>query len=267
MPKIGEGSRGWITITEQGIKQSYDFTRVMFSRGNVSEKIRFGKVVKSGELLLDMYAGIGYYTLPALVHGEAKHVYACEWNPHAASFLRYNLEQNGLSNRATVLVGDSRKTVVEEGVLELDFDRVSLGLLPSSEGGWEISLRALNSSRGWLHIHANVPTHEKDKWSLWMCKRLLVMYQEINPEKYSSAFIICHNIERVKSFSPKVDHIVADVFVGTELPEEICSEMDVNRVGMRAGVYTKGVFVDNDIDVEIPSCALGNGILDQEWMR
>jgi hypothetical protein len=38
-------SPGWITVTEQGIRQSFDLTKVMFSRGNITEKIRFGELV------------------------------------------------------------------------------------------------------------------------------------------------------------------------------------------------------------------------------
>lgn len=40
------GSVGWITVTEQGIRQSFDLTKVMFSRGNITEKIRFGELVQ-----------------------------------------------------------------------------------------------------------------------------------------------------------------------------------------------------------------------------
>jgi hypothetical protein len=92
IPKIsGPNSTGWIWVTEQGIKQSFDMTRVMFSRGKISEKIRFGRLVKEGEIIFDMYADIGYYTLPAVVHGNASLVYACEWNEHAANALKYNI--------------------------------------------------------------------------------------------------------------------------------------------------------------------------------
>lgn len=77
------GSPGWITVTEQGIRQSFDLTKVMFSRGNITEKIRFGNLVQPGEIVLDLYAGIGYFTLPALIHGGAGHVYCCEWNSEA----------------------------------------------------------------------------------------------------------------------------------------------------------------------------------------
>ena len=79
----------------------------MFSRGNISEKIRFGsKLVKSNEIILDMYAGIGYYTLPAFIKGKAKFIYACEWNSHAIQALKYNLQQNGVdSNQYQLLHG------------------------------------------------------------------------------------------------------------------------------------------------------------------
>ena len=46
---LGPDSTGWITVTEQGILQSFDLTKVMFSRGNISEKIRFGNLVQAGD--------------------------------------------------------------------------------------------------------------------------------------------------------------------------------------------------------------------------
>jgi Met-10+ like-protein len=74
----------WITVVEDGIHQSFHLERVMFSRGNITEKIRFGrKLVQPGEHVLDLYAGIGYFALPAAVHGRASHVTCCEWNPEA----------------------------------------------------------------------------------------------------------------------------------------------------------------------------------------
>lgn len=36
----GEGSEGWVCVKDNGVWQWFDFTRVMFSRGNISEKIR-----------------------------------------------------------------------------------------------------------------------------------------------------------------------------------------------------------------------------------
>lgn len=265
----GPGSKGWITVTEQGIKQSFDLTSVMFSRGNISEKIRFGKLVQPNELVLDMYAGIGYYTLPALIHGKAKHVYACEWNKSAAAALRYNLLQNGVSERATVLEGDCRIRLKEAQILDQDFDRISLGLLPSSEGGWRIAVKALNKAKGgWLHVHGNVPSKERDEWALWVCQRLSVLYGEtynVKPSS-SSVYVLCNHIERVKSFAPRVDHYVADIFVGP-MPFENLQNKE-KMMHTRGIINPDGSFriVCPDNLLPLPSCALGNGIIDQEWM-
>ena len=167
-------SPGWITVTEHKIRQSFDLTRVMFSRGNVTEKKRFGtSLVQTGEDVLDMYAGIGYYTLPALIHGRARHVTACEWNGNALYALRYNLKQNGVEDMVAVLEGDCRlslkRLLLEQSNSDADidstttrsaictqFDRISLGLLPSSEGGWAIAVSCLRQTTGgWLPVHAS----------------------------------------------------------------------------------------------------------------
>lgn len=41
---------------------------------------------------MDLFAGIGYFTLPYLVHASAMHVHACEWNPAAVEALKKNLK-------------------------------------------------------------------------------------------------------------------------------------------------------------------------------
>lgn len=260
--KTGPGSPGWICVTEQGIRQSFDMTRVMFSRGNISEKIRFGKVVKEGERVLDMYAGIGFYTLPALVHGKADHVVACEWNEHAANALRYNVSDNKLDGRVTVLQGDCRVLAVEHALVD-QFDRVSLGLLPSCEGGWKFAVNSLRKDRGgWLHVHANVPNKEKLLWTEWMCVQLSNICKENG--RPIDWIVLCTHVEKVKSFAPTVSHFVADVFVGDRACQEFAVEIDSSRVSY----VIDGNMVSCSPDVSTPSCALSpDGVLSQEWMR
>ena len=46
------------------------------------------------ETFLDLYTGIGYFSVPALVHTDIAHAHMCEWNPDAVEALRKNLEVN-----------------------------------------------------------------------------------------------------------------------------------------------------------------------------
>jgi predicted RNA methylase len=61
----------------------------MFSAGNAPERHRVASFRCEGEVVVDMYAGIGYFTLPYLIHAGAQLVHACEWNPDAVIALRY----------------------------------------------------------------------------------------------------------------------------------------------------------------------------------
>nr|CAB3458087.1 unnamed protein product [Digitaria exilis] len=132
------GDNGWVTHHENGIRYSLDATKCMFSSGNRSEKLRMGQLNCKDEVVVDLFAGIGYFVLPFLVKANAKFVYACEWNPHALEALRRNVRDNHVQDRCLVLEGDNRVTA-PKGVA----DRVCLGLLPSSECSWDTAVASL----------------------------------------------------------------------------------------------------------------------------
>ncbi|KAL2467137.1 tRNA wybutosine-synthesizing protein 2/3/4 [Abeliophyllum distichum] len=153
------GDNGWVDHRENGILYSFDATKCMFSWGNLSEKLRMGCLDCRNEVIVDLFAGIGYFTLPFLVRANGKMVYACEWNPHAVEALHRNLQANSVADRCIILEGDNRVTA-PKGVA----DRVCLGLLPTSEGSWVTAVRALRDKGGILHIHGNVKDSEEGSW-------------------------------------------------------------------------------------------------------
>ncbi|XP_048779767.2 tRNA wybutosine-synthesizing protein 2 homolog isoform X4 [Ostrea edulis] len=150
------GQDGWVEHVDNGIRYTYDVTKCMFSSGNVTEKLRVASFCCENETVVDLYAGIGYFTLPYLVHSRARFVHACEWNPDAAAALRRNLSLNKVEERCMIHFGDNREHCPKDIA-----DRVNLGLIPSSEPGWEMACAALKKcSGGILHIHSNVESKE-----------------------------------------------------------------------------------------------------------
>nr|CAD7454863.1 unnamed protein product [Timema tahoe] len=119
------GVSAWVNYVDNEIKYGWDVERNMFSAGNAPERHRLGSLDCRDEVVVDLFAGIGYFTLPFLVHAKAEMVHACEWNPNAVC----------PANIA---------------------DRVNLGLIPTSRNSWPIACAALKSSGGTLHIHENV---------------------------------------------------------------------------------------------------------------
>ena len=228
---------GFVCVRENGISYCFDVTRLMFSSGNVSEKARAAAGFSSykeasiskdnrlpleGEVVIDLFCGLGYFTLPVLIHAGAKKVVACDWNPTATLCLRANMLANGLDDsRCIVYEGDNRLMTLPERNLVNSADRVLLGLIPSSEISWETALRLLRPRGGWLHIHATKGDAEYEQWAFTELPQKLKELVHLPSEnrdgdfeetKKSWTFTTMH-LERVKSYAPKVWHLVADVLV------------------------------------------------------
>ena len=197
---VGEDDR--VIRRENGIDYHYRLTKCMFSAGNVNERRRMADLTEDGEVVVDLYAGIGYYSLPILVHSGVGHVHACEWGPDALEALRANLEANCVGDRCTVHEGDNR---VENAMISGVADRVLLGLLPSSSEGYKSALGAIKPSGGTLHVHGLGKAGSHDDWG--DCVEGEIM-------ELGGDFVIRNrSLTKVKSHSPHWDHLVLDLSV------------------------------------------------------
>ncbi|RVE67468.1 hypothetical protein OJAV_G00103180 [Oryzias javanicus] len=217
------GEHSWVTHVDNGIRYEFDVTKCMFSAGNITEKLRVAALDCTGETVVDLYAGIGYFTLPYLVHAKASHVHACEWNPDAVEALQKNLQANKVSERCTIHQGDNRQLQLSDVA-----DRVNLGLIPSSEDGWPVACMLLKKNTGGvLHIHHNVTSPlqtaedviqrdsgkkaDKEAWQAWAdhaANRIASLLKDLTGATWRTNV---QHIERVKSYAPHVHHVVLDL--------------------------------------------------------
>ena len=135
-------------VRENGIRYRLDAARLMFASGNRTERRRAGALVRPEETVVDLFTGIGYFALPAAVHGRARLVRAVEKNPLAVRFLRENVRVNGVEDRVVTYLGDNRDVDLPLG----EADRVFLGYLPSALP-WVGRALSLVRPGGWLHVH------------------------------------------------------------------------------------------------------------------
>ena len=199
------GDSGEVEFTDNGVKFWLDVTKVMFSSGNVTERHRIGDIDMSGEIVVDAFSGIGYYTLPMLVRSNAKHVYACELNPNSINALTKGAKLNAVSDRLTIIEGDNQITL--QSLTDIA-DRVHLGILPSSENTWSLAIDCLKQSGGFIHIHMNVPEKEIDSFVEYCLKQLkhYAARRDFNT-------IQLQHVEKVKWYAPRIRHIVIDVSI------------------------------------------------------
>jgi tRNA wybutosine-synthesizing protein 2 len=143
-------------VHENGVRYRFDAARTMFASGNRTERLRAASLTRPGDRVADLFAGIGYFTLPIAVHARPRQVTACELNPLAFDYLVQNVELNHVEPKVRPMLGDNRTVPLPRG----EFDRVFLGYLPSAVPWVPRALELLDASGGWLHVHLVVGARE-----------------------------------------------------------------------------------------------------------
>ncbi|AFO55604.1 class I SAM-dependent methyltransferase family protein [Natrinema sp. J7-2] len=127
--------------TEHGTRYGLDPATVMFSPGNQAERARMGEVGSADERVFDMFAGIGYFTLPMARAGAR--VTATEINPTAFRYLLENAVLNDVADRVDAYMTDCRDLADE-----LEADRIVMGYYGSADGADETAAGGAGTAHG-----------------------------------------------------------------------------------------------------------------------
>lgn len=182
---------------ENKVRFKLDVARLMFSSGNIDERVRMARVATGDDVIVDMFAGIGYFTIPLAVHAHPKRVIAYELNPLAYRYLKANIELNRVEHVVEPHLSDNT-TAVEHVA-----DRVLMGYLHKTYEYLPKALRILKG-KGVLHYHENCPNALLPDLPL---ERIKAIAEKLG---YS---ITLMNYKVIKSFAPGVSHVVLDVRV------------------------------------------------------
>ncbi len=120
-----------IILTENHVKYKFDFTKIMFAKGNVTERRILPTRIKEGEVIIDMFAGIGYFSLGMARTKKPIKIYSIEWNPEAYSYLCENIKLNKVDSIIKPLFGDCKEKIMELKENKIRADRIIMGLLPA----------------------------------------------------------------------------------------------------------------------------------------
>lgn len=213
----------WCHVVQNGIYQTWAPRYTMFSRGNIKEKKRILDTCTrlKGQTVLDLYAGIGYFTLSYLANSAT--VMCWELNPWSIEGLIKGLAENGhkyavVRENEPLLMKDLHQ-LQQDGVKafifhesnehalarlatwgKLPVTHVNLGLLPSLKPLWPI-VRAVrdhwSTTPMTVHVHENVHVDQID-----------ALKTELE-QFYADAKAV--HVEKVKTFAPDVWHVVVDV--------------------------------------------------------
>ncbi len=136
--------------TEYGVKLAIDVVHTYFSPRLGTEHDRVTRQVQAGEVIVDMFTGVGPFALLAAKR-QSVQVFAIDVNPHAIQCLKKSLELNSLVGEVVPLVGDARAIIDEQLVHKAN--RVIMNLPNDAFSFLDAAVTALNPKGGIIHFY------------------------------------------------------------------------------------------------------------------
>ena len=108
-----EGEQVYLTdYRENGVVMKVDLSSVYFSPRLATERLLVSQSVKKGELIVDMFSGIGTFPLN-IAHKKQCEIYAIDSNPRAIDLLNENLKKNHLVGSIHPILGLAEKEIAK----------------------------------------------------------------------------------------------------------------------------------------------------------
>jgi tRNA (guanine37-N1)-methyltransferase len=159
---------------ESGCLFSVNMERCYFSPRLSHERSRIASLVKPGETIVNMFAGVGCFSIIIAKRVAAVRVFSIDVNPTAIRFLTENVRLNRVYGKVIPILGDSGEVV--ESRLRHEADRVLMPLPAKSLAYLPSALLALKPSGGWVHYydfeHARKSENPIDKTKSKMAEKL-----------------------------------------------------------------------------------------------
>lgn len=192
---------------ENGVIYKFDITKLMFSKGNVNERKYLSTLVKKKEIVVDMFAGIGYFSLPIGKHSHAEKVYSIELNPNAYEFLVENIKINHLEGKIVPILGDSKEEVLKLSGSGIRADRVIMGVFPAPKGFIKEALTLAKKEGTTYHYEGVV---EKEAF--------MDLFNDFKEVAENEGYNCVLSSKRfVKSYGPNLYHLVLDILVDKKI--------------------------------------------------
>lgn len=198
------GSGGFETLhRESGCVFKVDISKVFFTSRLQHERSRIASLVKPGEVVINMFAGVGPFSILIAKRVSSVKVYSIDINPEAYKLMVENVKLNRVENKIIPLLGDAAE-ILDLYDLKGIADRV---LMPSPEHAINYLAKAIESLKnsGIIHYY-DVACQVKD-FHDYLMNRISSILNSSSVRWKVKAFRI------IRSVAPSKVYLCADVYV------------------------------------------------------
>ncbi len=136
---------------ENGYTLKVDVQKCYFSPRLGAERMRIAGLVGDSEYVVNMFAGVGSYSIAIGKYSGAHKTVSIDINPVAVYYMKENILLNRLVGRIAPICGDARTTIADQ--LRNSADRVLMPLPHEAFKYLDSAVAALRSPAGWIHYY------------------------------------------------------------------------------------------------------------------
>lgn len=116
------------THTEYGLTFNVDVKNTYFSPRLATERKRVASLVKQGEIVVDMFAGVAPFSIMIAKYADPKIVYSIDKNLEAVKYAQENVRRNNVLDKIEVIHADAKEIPDILNQKDVKADRIIMNL-------------------------------------------------------------------------------------------------------------------------------------------
>ncbi len=190
---------------EHGCRFRVDIRRVYVSPALNYEHRRIAGLVRPGEVVTNMFAGAGFFSIIIARYSDPRRVYSIDINPDAYRYMLVNAGLNKVEGIVVPILGDAAR--IAYGILTDSSDRVLMPYPELALRYLKYAVHVLRGGRGFIHVYLHVDAG-----------------RGVDPLRYAAAKVL-DGLDRVgawgrvvgsrvvRTIAPRKYQVVVDLFV------------------------------------------------------
>lgn len=196
------GENSPITVyKEHGCTFNVDVINTYFSPRLSTERLRIAKLTEPNEVIVNMFGGVGTFSIIISRYNNSAKIYSIDSNPIAIDMCKQNIEINKLTGKVIPILGDAGHEIDKN--LKGIATRVLMPLPEKARDFVDAAVSSLANGRGMLHYFCHVGADNK--------KDALLSGHNNTSESLSKFNHSIVNVRVVREVGPRFYQIVSDV--------------------------------------------------------
>ena len=185
---------------EYGLKYEVDIKKTYFSPRLATERKRVADLVKPGEIIVDMFAGVAPFSITIAKYACPKIIYALDKNKFAIKYAKKNIKINNLLDKIEVIHCNAKNVKSILNGKEVNANRIIMNLPFSAHLYFKNSLE-IADNYCFIHYYAIL---KEDK-----IKERIEILKKVAEEK--RIILVKFDVRKIKTYAPREFYIGIDI--------------------------------------------------------